>query len=144
MTVYAVPPPGPGLITDAYRASVYKVAVAFVHTSGGVDLAGVNGLAGSLPDILIFLYILCLPAPRLLFTRQDEDQPQLWVGLAQAQHGFGHKSSLNLYSSRKNVSNGERGMVMFWRRDKNWAAVFVDYEYWYVSMKALYHAVPAA
>ena len=31
---------------------------------------------------------------------------------------------------------------MFWRRSKNRAAVFVDYEYWYVSMKELYHAVP--
>ena len=33
-----------GLITDAYRAAVYKVAVSLVHTASGVDLAGVNGL----------------------------------------------------------------------------------------------------
>ena len=31
---------------------------------------------------------------------------------------------------------------MFWKRVPNTAIAFVDYEYWYVSMKELYHAVP--
>lgn len=31
---------------------------------------------------------------------------------------------------------------MFWRKRENYAVAFVDYEYWYVSMKDLYHAQP--
>lgn len=31
---------------------------------------------------------------------------------------------------------------MFWNKDKNRAAAFVDYEYWFISMKNFYHAKP--
>lgn len=31
---------------------------------------------------------------------------------------------------------------MFWSKNKNAAAAFVDYEYWYVSMKELYNTQP--
>ena len=33
-------------------------------------------------------------------------------------------------------------MRMFWHKRANDAVAFVDYEYWYVSMKDLYHALP--
>ena len=86
------PASGLGLITDAYRATVYKVAVPLVHTASGVDLAGVNGLIRSLPDFLIFIFILRFPAPRLIFTGQDEDQPQLWVIFPQAQNSLSRET----------------------------------------------------
>ena len=62
-----------GLITDAYRAAVYKVAVSLVHTASGVDLAGVNGLVGSLPNFFVFINVFRFPTPRLIFTGQDQD-----------------------------------------------------------------------
>ena len=35
-----------------------------------------------------------------------------------------------------------RRAFMFWNKDKNRAAAFVDYEYWFISMKNFYHAKP--
>jgi hypothetical protein len=64
------------------------VAVPLVHTASGVDL----GLIRSLPDFLIFIFILRFPAPRLIFTGQDEDQPQLWVIFPQAQNSLSRET----------------------------------------------------
>lgn len=54
--------------------------------------------------------------------------------------GFAASPHLTFTEVEKMCIMGKGGMVMFWRRGKNRAAVFVDYEYWYVSMKELYRA----